>query len=249
MKIHSSAERWDFTDKPKFLCTVIIFRHNDDYFWTTSHKRDLDLEAQVYDICDANTIPESHIFPPIESGLTEYEDASSSGRFIKRPHLTSYNNSDAIANRVLREARICQTIQEFPHRNVAQYYGCCISSRSLINGLCFDYYAETLSERMERGIKISEECLDQLKEGLLHLHSLGIVHNDLSQDNIMFRTLEDEEPVVIDFDSSAKRGESLPEKRGPVPDGVFTAEFGNDLMALERICSDIRSKQQDSLTK
>ncbi|KAF4967667.1 hypothetical protein FSARC_4815 [Fusarium sarcochroum] len=249
MEIHSSAERWDFTEEPRFVCTVIIFRRIDDYFWVNSYKRDRDLKAQVYDISEVNKIPESHIFPPFEGGLTKYEGANRSDRFIKQPYLTSYSNSDAIANRVLREARICQTIQEFPHRNVARYYGCCISSRSLIIGLCFECYAETLSERMGRGIKISDECLDQLKEGVLHLHSLGIVHNDLNQDNIMFHTLEDEEPVLIDFDSSAKRGEPLPAKRGPVPDGVFTAEFDNDLTAFERICLDIKFKQQDSLAK
>ncbi|KAF4949868.1 hypothetical protein FSARC_13370 [Fusarium sarcochroum] len=241
MEIHSSAERWDLTEAPKFVCTVIILHHNGDYFWVHSQKRKRDIEAQFYDTSIVNKIPRLYLFPHVEAGLTVFESSKDRNIFIKRPSLTSYKNTDAIAQRVLREARICEILQKHPHRNIAQYYGC-INADSLIVGLCFDKYAETLSERVERGVEISDECLDKVKRGMAHIHGLGIVHNDLNQDNIMFSTLEDEGPVVIDFDSSAKRGEPLPVKRGPVPAGVHTAEFENDVIAFEKICSDIRSK-------
>jgi hypothetical protein len=50
-------------------------------------------------------------------------------------------------------------------------------------------------------------CLDGILAGIHHLHSLGLVHNDITPSNIMFEG--DGTPVLIDFDSCRKVGESL----------------------------------------
>jgi serine/threonine protein kinase len=44
-------------------------------------------------------------------------------------------------------------------------------------------------------------------DAIRHLHSLGLVHNDLNPSNIMFDELD--EPVIIDFGSCRRIGESL----------------------------------------
>lgn len=49
--------------------------------------------------------------------------------------------------------------------------------------------------------------LDGILEGIQHLHSLGLVHNDINPSNVMFD--EDVTPVVNDFDSCRRIGEPL----------------------------------------
>ncbi|OQE28684.1 hypothetical protein PENSTE_c003G06034 [Penicillium steckii] len=51
--------------------------------------------------------------------------------------------------------------------------------------------------------------LEGLRAGILHLHSLGLVHNDINPSNIMFD--EDGNFILIDFDSCRRIGENLHE--------------------------------------
>jgi serine/threonine protein kinase len=50
-------------------------------------------------------------------------------------------------------------------------------------------------------------CLDGILAGIRHLHSLGIIYNDITPANIIFE--EDDTPVIIDFDSCRKVGDLL----------------------------------------
>jgi serine/threonine protein kinase len=80
--------------------------------------------------------------------------------------------------------------------------------------------------------------LDGIFQGIKHLHSLGLVHNDINPTNILFD--EYGTPVLIDFDSCRKVGESLRDtetKRthqwhDPKTD---TASEKNDLGAFEEL--------------
>ncbi|KAG5931171.1 hypothetical protein E4U60_006392 [Claviceps pazoutovae] len=49
--------------------------------------------------------------------------------------------------------------------------------------------------------------LDGIERGIRHLHSLGIVHNDIHPDNVMLDEMDG--PVIIDFDSWGKEGQEL----------------------------------------
>lgn len=49
--------------------------------------------------------------------------------------------------------------------------------------------------------------LDGIRAGIQHLHSLGLIHNDINPANVMFDG--DGIPVVIDFDSCRGVGEGL----------------------------------------
>jgi serine/threonine protein kinase len=50
-------------------------------------------------------------------------------------------------------------------------------------------------------------CLSGILAGIRRLHSLGLVHNDITPSNIMFD--DDGTPVLIDFDSCRQVGELL----------------------------------------
>jgi len=68
-----------------------------------------------------------------------------------------------------------------------------------------------------------------------HLHGLGLVHCDISDENIMFRELSSDDLVIIGFDSCVKEGAPLRAKRGPVPDGINVATFSIDWVAMEEV--------------
>ena len=72
-----------------------------------------------------------------------------------------------------------------------------------------------------------------LESGIWHLHSLGLVHNDINPRNIM---LEAGEAIIIDFRSCRREGESLAGVGSTYEwhdENVPVSRFKNDLGALE----------------
>jgi len=78
--------------------------------------------------------------------------------------------------------------------------------------------------------------LPGIEAGILQLHSLGIIHNDLNPSNVMIT--EDDTPVIIGFDSSSAPGTSLDKAKRTY--GWFDPDMGvsresNDLDALAEL--------------
>jgi serine/threonine protein kinase len=237
MKLHSMQPRFDLEGEPKFLFTHVILHDDNDYYSAQVPKRPIRHE-DISKICShpsLRKIPLEHIWPKMENELTICADPEIPGVYIKRPRLTGYNGSACLSLWLLQEARICELVVKSPHQNVAQYLGCVVEN-DRITGLCFEKYEETLEDRLLDGRSVNiEDCLLQISAGLDHLHSLDIVHNDMRLDNVMFKTRDDDVPVIIDFDSCAIRGFPLPDKRRLLPDGVCTAEFENDDYGLDML--------------
>ncbi|KAI5856668.1 kinase-like domain-containing protein [Durotheca rogersii] len=141
--------------------------------------------------------------------------------FVKTPSLFGYASKSDLERRILREVETCETLRDHPHRNIASYLGY-RETRGRVSGLCFKRYTSTLLERVNPGHlnksafrssrrpsidKKLESSLAGILEGIRHLHSLGLAHNDINPANIMFD--EDDTPVLIDFDSCRRFGESL----------------------------------------
>jgi serine/threonine protein kinase, bacterial len=63
-------------------------------------------------------------------------------------------------------------------------------------------YNSLLNSRQKRGLKFTEaevrQLLQQLLPVLAYIHSLGVIHRDISPDNLMLRN-SDQLPVLIDF--------------------------------------------------
>ncbi|CAG8902546.1 unnamed protein product [Penicillium egyptiacum] len=120
-------------------------------------------------------------------------------------------------------------------------------------GLCFKRYKDNLFWRVnpeylnKNMFRASgrERVDDSIKQDFLgilerikHLHSLGLVHNDIKPANI---TLDEHGvPVIIDFGSCRKTGESLETSRVGQTDGWHDPANGlvlekNDLDAFEEL--------------
>lgn len=158
----------------------------------------------------------------------------------KFPNLPFYNPTEPtrLRERMLREARVGESLMQHPHPNVATYHGCVVR-RGRIARLCFTWYYQNLVDRVYHDTRPFdiERCLQDISKGIQHLHSLGIVHNDITPNNIML-TSEDA-AVVIDFDSCLKEGEKgFMESTRMWTDASYSheyAKFENDLCGLRKI--------------
>jgi serine/threonine protein kinase len=76
-----------------------------------------------------------------------------------------------------------------------------------------------LFDATKRPLKDVDLFLEGIKRGLEHLHSLGLVHNNINPANIMFPTKDDDATaMIIDFRSCRRIGE-------PTEDVLRTVEW------------------------
>jgi serine/threonine protein kinase len=171
---------------------------------------------------------------------------------VKKPRLIFYDDSrpTALGDSLLQEATIWETLIHPPHPNIIKYYGCHVED-GRITGLCFAKYHESLLERVnpgssgkqrfdasQRPVKDLPKLLQGIEKGLEHIHSLGLVYNDLNPANIVFATKDDETPIMIGFGSCRPIGHSLKEV-GRTPEWydpeVSTSVRSNDTDALNEL--------------
>lgn len=141
--------------------------------------------------------------------------------YVKKPDLHAYHSVRDLEGQIAREIEVCELLKQHPHPNIAAYYGC-TELRGRVTGLCFKRYKTTLfehvnprylnktaflgsgREHVDDGL---EQAMEELLGGIRHLHSLGIIHNDVGPSNIMID--EDGRLVLIDFDSCRRREDTL----------------------------------------
>ncbi|KAM4057287.1 kinase [Hirsutella rhossiliensis] len=153
--------------------------------------------------------------------------AEGQDHYIKTPGLLSYANEANLEELLRQEVKTCEFLRRHPHPNIAHYLGC-LETRGRVSGLCFEKYTRTLAntvnpqhlnkaEFLRSGRLFVNDDMRQRLEGLKgaidHLHSLGLVHNDITPANIMFN--EDGKMVLVDFDSCRWLGEDLHGEGGP----------------------------------
>ena len=63
-----------------------------------------------------------------------------------------------------------------------------------------------------RSLKNRDACLHGVEISIRHLHSLGLIHNDINPSNVMIdEDTDKDESIIIYFDSCRPVGESLEE--------------------------------------
>ena len=181
---------------------------------------------------------------PVE--LTASEDV-----YVKKPSLVRLATED-LEYPIRREIEALEILRKHPHPNIGVYHGY-LEARGRVTGLCLERYKATLYERVDPGhLKknafrksgrelVDEEIkasLDGILAGIKHLHSLGLVHNDITPSNIMYD--EDGAVVLVDFDSCRRIGEDLRETNAGRTfewhdESVETSLVENDLDAFAEI--------------
>lgn len=104
--------------------------------------------------------------------------------------------------------------------------------------LCGQIYQDTLTDRMRSPVerRVALQWLEEMRTGILHLHCLGLCHNELNHSNVMIT--KDNTAVIIDFDSCRPQGEPLGDKSGTEGWADNSAKLfqpSNDLFSFELV--------------
>lgn len=230
-----SIQQWSFDgDVPHFLYTNIVFERSGYYFICQSPERQPKLDFESIDALPPRKIPREHIWPLFEESLTVCDEPTKPDIFIKQPRLTAYDGNSDLADLLLQEARVCEKLMRNPHPHVAKYFGCYVQE-GRIAGLCFQRYAETAEERKSSGRPINKDLvLAQITAAIKHLQSIDLEHNDVKGSNVMFPTTSSDEAILVDFDSVAVIGGTLPAKRGLI-DALGLEELAKSLTTSDHV--------------
>lgn len=105
----------------------------------------------------------------------------------------------APGNDMVAKAGVYEILKQHPHPNICIYYGSIHEGGYLVT-IGLKKYLCSLYNAVESGVILQcDIVLDGILEGLLFLHTLGFVHNDINLTNIMLDNKG--MPVIIDFDS------------------------------------------------
>ena len=240
MQVIQKGEVWT-ENGLEFHHTQLILQEEDDFFYANvQHRSCEEIDTNTLDV---HPIPIEDIWPPFHADFTPVSHPLSDNCYIKRPCLLGYEPGDEvrICDVLLEEARTCEILRKNLHPNIAQYLGCVVQG-GRINGLCFLKYNMTLADRLKDHDRLldADKFWNGIKDGVEHLHSLGIIHNDLNPRNVMLDS--NDTPVIIDFDSCRREGEKLL-KAGTFGWTEWTSEIAarqNDYDDLEKIHQALR---------
>lgn len=236
---HSEA----FSEKDddwRFDHTKIILRIGNDYFAASSQQRESQLKNLDHSSLNLTRIPRHHYCPKFKKGISKVpETLSFDDVYLKQPSLISWDAKDpnptSIADLVLQEAEICETLKKHPHPNIVRYFGCLGEDDNIV-GLVLGKYTSKLSDKVAESTPGQRVKLyEGVERGVRHLHRIGLIHNDLNPANIM---LDGNIPVIIDFDSCRLQGEKMGDKRGTFGWELEEAELAapeNDFHGLEKL--------------
>ncbi|KAK3377679.1 kinase-like domain-containing protein [Podospora didyma] len=223
--------------------TKIILRGADgEFFYAKSDQRIFRSPKIDINGLDTIRIPADRVWPLADPEFTRAPDPLPSTCYLKRPSLLYYENTPDKPDydrHILTEVGACEILRVHPHPNIAQYLGCIVKD-GRIRGLGFAKYSITLSQMLKDGTPFNRSrCLRGIEAGVSHMHSLGLIHNDLNPSNIM---MDGDDPVIIDFDSCKQEGDELGSKAGTYGwtlNGADYARPENDLYSLSKIRADV----------
>ncbi|KAK3320633.1 hypothetical protein B0T19DRAFT_430091 [Cercophora scortea] len=234
----------------KFIYSQVLFLRDGSTFCAKSSSRAIGPRVCPDTLQDIRRVSTEALCPLLPSGCT-IAPGPSDAYYVKKPDLMSFGGPIDPSSLVLQELAVCEVLRKHPHPNIAAYAGCLVSD-GRVAGLCFTRYPETLLHKINPGSlnksalvrssdrmaarKLAARYLPGIEAGILHLHGLGLVHNDLNPANIMIT--EDDTPVIIDFDGASAPGTALDDTKRTYEwydRDVRVSQESNDLAALEEI--------------
>jgi serine/threonine protein kinase len=228
-------EEWRKSYKGGIETRYVLYRKNKDIFLTK------DRRGFGEDIEDNGTpVDKGEIFIAYESTMLQCnvsnEDFDHDSNYIKTPPLHAYilgntRARDSFAN----ELSVYEQMQQHPHPGVCNYRGCIVVD-GYVEGFVLEKYRCTLKEAVDEGLPLdTAKILETITNTVAHLHSLGLVHNDLNPHNILLN--KDLSPVIADMESCMPVGYPAILAMGtPAWSGNWErSALVNDEIALERI--------------
>ncbi|KAL4935318.1 hypothetical protein BDV06DRAFT_234434 [Aspergillus oleicola] len=212
MEVVQTNEAFKRVDGKMRFSYVQVFVSQDGILYTGKWTNRLDLPKTLEDLQEVKQITTEDRGPEVNTAW--------SAVYIKTPSLLAYIHGN-LEKQIAREIETCEILRKNPHPNIATYYGY-NETYGRVSGLCFKQYRSTLLEtvnpqclgkvafRSSARELVREDIisgLEGISAAIKHLHSLGLVHNDINPANIMIDG--DGTLILIDFDSCRYIGESL----------------------------------------
>jgi len=195
-----------------FLRSTFTYVDEQDIVWFGQtpgiRKYDLTVEDLKRDL---RRIPDTKIYPPKTSSVSVVSGPDRKNLFVKRPKLLCLDNEEEtklVSQMFLEEAEVLEFLKHHRHPNLVRYHGCTVN-RGHITGIILDKHEVILQYRYEdvpHDLDIVA-CMNGIRAGIKHLHSLGFAHNDLNPMNIALDG--DDNPIILDFGSCKRAGEQL----------------------------------------
>jgi serine/threonine protein kinase len=194
-----------------FKRTTFTYVDDNDVAWfgQTPDIRKYDLTVE-----DLNRllqrIPDEKIYPRRTSSISTISDTDRQNYFIKRPKLLCLDNDEEtkLLPQILLEAEVLEFLKPHHHPNLIRFHGCTVN-RGRFTGIALDKHKVILQNHYKKVICDLDivACMDGIRAGVRHLHSLGLAHNDLNPMNIALDG--DDQPIILDFGSCKRFGEQL----------------------------------------
>ncbi|KAF9008444.1 kinase-like domain-containing protein [Cyathus striatus] len=233
-------------DENGFLYLTVAWKEGDAFYIGKHYENVVTVNEEELSELQGSSVPRDHIQAPWSTTYTEAPNPLPEDVYIKNPiGISFYEGTPVLPKLVSSEITIFENILKNPHRNVCTYYGC-IRDGDYVGGVVLEKYRRTLENLMDSNPIIGsnietqttpfnpEAILTGIRQGLDHIHSLGLVHDDINPRNIMID--DDGEPVIIDFNSCMLPGEL---SRGGTPgwsNCPNIATFENDEFGFDLIC-------------
>lgn len=129
-------------------------------------------------------VPPENVFPLAPDDLTVAPPFDKTKHYLKAPQFTygdSLPGRTFVADVLLNEARVLERLRRKPHVSIVPYHGVVVKD-SRITHLCLQRCHSSLLEYYESGLPTLERnrLLDEVIEGIEHLHTMGLAHNDIN---------------------------------------------------------------------
>lgn len=165
-----------------FQSTVITAFVDGNAYAGTSPQRMEDMD-EVDVIQYLEPVPSENVHPLLPEGLTVAPPFDIANHYLKAPQFTYEDSKPGrtfVADCLLSEARILEQLKQHPHPSIVIYYGA-VTKGDRITHLCLKRCYCNLSEYNQIGLSKAERgrLLAEIRDGIEHLHSLGLAHNDI----------------------------------------------------------------------
>ena len=224
-------EEWQQFFRGEFETRYVFYRKEKDIFYTK------DLRGAGEDLEHyGDIINKNEIYTAYESTMLQFQTSDQDFDFIKRPPLNLYTPGATDARDCFaQELSVYERMRQNPHPGICKYKGCIVVD-GYVEGIVLERYRCTLYEAVEESLSFDAvKVMDTITDAVAHLHSLELVHNDLSPHNILFD--DDLNPVIADMETCMPEGCPPILKMGsPAWSGNWkSSALANDEIALKRI--------------
>ncbi len=195
-------------------------------------------------------IPPEHLTTPWLSGYVEAPQPLPPTTFVKSiPPIRYTPHAPMVPSQLMRkEIEVYTGLSRAPHPNICPFYGC-VRDGHRATALVLKKVPHELPDQWRFAtpdiIVPKLVILRGVKQGLDHLHNLGIVHNDINKANILLD--ESLDPVIIDFNIALPEGEPRDEWLG-TPGWYKKSSISsreNDIFALGLIAKWLDGWEED----